>query len=107
MRWEVPTTLLESARLGMVDGMSLFLVGRNLVTWTDYKGFDPEIGRHRANRQLRLSAVPYGHGRRRASFLGGTENAQLMEAADRRCAGPGEDVRTWTSRIRTTRIVSA
>ena len=26
------------------DGMSLFLVGRNLVTWTDYKGFDPEIG---------------------------------------------------------------
>ncbi len=44
VRWEVPTTLLESARLGMVDGMSLFLVGRNLVTWTDYKGFDPEIG---------------------------------------------------------------
>lgn len=44
LRWDVPTTLLESARLGVIDGLSVFLIGRNLLTFSDYKGFDPEIG---------------------------------------------------------------
>ncbi|HSH45062.1 MAG TPA: TonB-dependent receptor, partial [Longimicrobiales bacterium] len=44
LRWRVPADLLETARLSAVDGMTLFLVGRNLLTFTDYKGFDPEIG---------------------------------------------------------------
>jgi hypothetical protein len=26
-----------------VDGLSLTLAGRNLATWADYKGFDPEV----------------------------------------------------------------
>jgi len=27
-----------------LDGVSLMLIGRNLKTWTDYRGFDPEVG---------------------------------------------------------------
>ena len=27
-----------------LDGLSLMLSGRNLKTWTDYRGFDPEVG---------------------------------------------------------------
>lgn len=27
------------------DGITLHLVGRNLYTWTDYDGYDPEVGR--------------------------------------------------------------
>jgi hypothetical protein len=27
-----------------VDGASISLIGRNLKTWTDYKGYDPEVG---------------------------------------------------------------
>ncbi|MBA4156474.1 MAG: SusC/RagA family TonB-linked outer membrane protein [Gemmatimonadetes bacterium] len=29
---------------GGLDGLSLSLVGRNLLTWTRYSGFDPEVG---------------------------------------------------------------
>jgi hypothetical protein len=40
----VPTAWL--ARLGNVgvEGMRLSLIGRNLLTFTDYKGYDPEVG---------------------------------------------------------------
>ncbi len=29
--------------LGAVNGLSLTLAGRNLATWTDYPGLDPEV----------------------------------------------------------------
>src|SRR5690606_22541749 len=44
LRWDVPTNLLEPARLGVLDRLSLFVIGRNLLTFSDYKGFDPEMG---------------------------------------------------------------
>ena len=28
-----------------INGLKLGIVGRNLITWTDYSGFDPEVGR--------------------------------------------------------------
>lgn len=31
--------------LSAFSGLALSLVGRNLYTWTDYRGFDPEVGR--------------------------------------------------------------
>ena len=37
---ELPDNLVQRAG---VDGLSLTLAGRNLATWTDYKGFDPEV----------------------------------------------------------------
>jgi hypothetical protein len=37
-----------SYRFGRVPGVagdwSVSVIGRNLFTWTDYKGFDPEVG---------------------------------------------------------------
>ncbi|HEU0012248.1 MAG TPA: SusC/RagA family TonB-linked outer membrane protein [Longimicrobium sp.] len=30
---------------GNLDGLTLSLTGRNLKTWTDYRGFDPEVGK--------------------------------------------------------------
>ena len=41
----------DRSQLGNIPGMSSFagvalnLVGRNLFTWTDYRGYDPEVGR--------------------------------------------------------------
>jgi TonB-linked SusC/RagA family outer membrane protein len=31
------------------DGLSFMLTGRNLKTWTDYRGFDPEVGKAGGN----------------------------------------------------------
>jgi len=31
--------------VGTFDGLTFSLVGRNLITWTDYDGYDPETGR--------------------------------------------------------------
>ncbi|NIO30294.1 MAG: hypothetical protein GTN75_00685, partial [Gemmatimonadetes bacterium] len=31
--------------LDVFSGITFSLVGRNLITWTDYRGYDPEIGR--------------------------------------------------------------
>jgi len=36
--------LLQSAFGSVVEGASINLVGRNLVTWTDFRGYDPEVG---------------------------------------------------------------
>lgn len=44
LRWQVPSTMLESIPFASIESMSLFVIGRNLLTWTDYKGFDPEVG---------------------------------------------------------------
>jgi hypothetical protein len=35
--------------VGALDGLALFLTGRNLKTWTDYRGFDPEVGKSTGN----------------------------------------------------------
>jgi TonB-linked SusC/RagA family outer membrane protein len=36
---------LGTVGLGALSGATLSLVGRNLFTWTDYDGYDPEVGR--------------------------------------------------------------
>jgi TonB-linked SusC/RagA family outer membrane protein len=44
LSYRVPSTWL--ARIGQVgvEGMRVSLIGRNLLTFTDYKGYDPEVG---------------------------------------------------------------
>jgi hypothetical protein len=32
-----------------LDGLTLMLTGRNLYTWTNYRGFDPEVGKSDGN----------------------------------------------------------
>jgi len=40
--YRVPGTFLRKLRVG-AEAMRLSLIGRNLLTFTDYKGYDPEI----------------------------------------------------------------
>ena len=44
LRYRVPQTALD--RLGSfgIDGLTVFAIGRNVFTWSDYKGYDPEAG---------------------------------------------------------------
>jgi hypothetical protein len=44
VRYRVPQGPLERFSRGSVDGLTLFLIGRNVFTWSDYKGYDPEAG---------------------------------------------------------------
>jgi TonB-linked SusC/RagA family outer membrane protein len=44
LRFRVPEATLERFSRGAVDGLTLFAIGRNLFTWSDYKGYDPEAG---------------------------------------------------------------
>jgi hypothetical protein len=42
--YRVPVTRLGFLSRSAISGMTLSVVGRNLMTWTDYSGYDPEIG---------------------------------------------------------------
>jgi TonB-linked SusC/RagA family outer membrane protein len=37
-------SLLDMRGFG-ISGLNVGIVGRNLITWTDYRGYDPEVGR--------------------------------------------------------------
>jgi len=39
--FSLPQSLVQ--RVGAVSGLNVTLAGRNLATWTDYSGFDPEV----------------------------------------------------------------
>jgi hypothetical protein len=41
--YNVPTRFLPKVGLGRASGVKLALIGRNLLTWTSYSGFDPDI----------------------------------------------------------------
>jgi hypothetical protein len=44
LKYRLPSSLTASmARMG-VSGVSVSIIGRNLKTWTGYKGYDPEVG---------------------------------------------------------------
>lgn len=46
VRYRFGRDLLEGAGfLGRFSGITASLTGTNLVTWTDYRGYDPEVGR--------------------------------------------------------------
>jgi hypothetical protein len=44
LRYRMPqAALAQLGRVG-IDGLSIFAIGRNVFTWSDYKGYDPEAG---------------------------------------------------------------
>jgi hypothetical protein len=57
--------------VGTVGDWSLSVIGRNLKTWTDYEGFDPEVGIQStiSDAGSGLIADPFGVRRRRHAFL--------------------------------------
>ena len=44
LRYSLNPDWLDSIFSGRVTGAELNLIGRNLFTWTDYTGYDPEVG---------------------------------------------------------------
>jgi TonB-linked SusC/RagA family outer membrane protein len=44
LRYRVPSSMLERLSGVGIDGLSVFAIGRNLFTWSDYRGYDPEAG---------------------------------------------------------------
>jgi hypothetical protein len=55
VRYRLPTSFTSNlARVG-VSGMGISLIGRNILTFTNYKGYDPEVG----NTILRLDSFDY------------------------------------------------
>ena len=55
--WDVPSGLLAKAR---VSQMNIALVGRNLMTWTDYPNYDPELATNSGNggQGFEMGALP-------------------------------------------------
>ena len=43
--YTLPQSLMESLFAGVFDRITLNLIGRNILTITDYRGYDPEVGR--------------------------------------------------------------
>ena len=43
-RYQIPRSFMERLPISRAMGVSLSLIGRNLVTWTKYSGYDPEVG---------------------------------------------------------------
>lgn len=46
--YRIPTSILERLKLGSVE---LYAQGRNLITWTNYLGFDPEVSTNTAGQE--------------------------------------------------------
>jgi hypothetical protein len=44
LRYRLPQAGLDRLAALGVDGLTLFAIGRNVFTWSDYKGYDPEAG---------------------------------------------------------------
>ncbi len=44
VRYRVPTRLTNRLSRVGVSGMGISIIGRNLLTFTNYKGYDPEVG---------------------------------------------------------------
>lgn len=44
VNYSFPDNFVQNTFGGHVDGLSLTVTGRNVFTWTDYTGFDPEVG---------------------------------------------------------------
>ena len=53
--YTVPQDIIESMFGGAFDRVTLNVIGRNLITVTNYRGYDPEVGRSSgslANQQI-------------------------------------------------------
>jgi len=61
LSYQLPASIVRSAFGGRVTGVRADLSGRNLVTWTPYKGLDPEVsnfGNQNINRGQDLAPYP-------------------------------------------------
>ena len=69
--YSIPKTILNSAFKGTVSRLRVYVTAQNLLTITNYKGYDPEIGA-RDNNQL-IYGIDNGQYPQPRSFLGGIQ----------------------------------
>jgi hypothetical protein len=59
VRYKVPTSAVSLLNRFGARGITLGLVGRNLLTWTDYRGYDPEVSDSNFPTTIRLDSFGY------------------------------------------------
>jgi hypothetical protein len=57
VRYRLGRSVINKLAAARVTGASVSLIGRNLLTFTDYKGYDPEVGV--GNTIVRLDSFAY------------------------------------------------
>jgi hypothetical protein len=56
LNYTVPSASLQSLTKGTVKGLNIYISAQNILTFTKYSGFDPEVG----NRTVSSSALTNG-----------------------------------------------
>jgi len=59
VRYKLPERFLGAVARTGAHNVSLSLVGRNLFTWTDYKGYDPEVSDSDFPSTIKLDSFGY------------------------------------------------
>jgi hypothetical protein len=59
VRYRVPTNRIGALGRFGARGLTLGLVGRNLLTWTDYRGYDPEVSDSNFPSTIKLDSFGY------------------------------------------------
>jgi TonB-linked SusC/RagA family outer membrane protein len=57
--YSIPKKTLETLKLGGLSKFDINLQGNNLLTWTNYKGFDPELGTRGNNIQMGVDRLRF------------------------------------------------
>ena len=52
LSYNVPVKSLESISRGTVRGFNIYVSAQNILTFTNYSGFDPEVGNRTPNNSL-------------------------------------------------------
>ena len=59
VRYKIPTARIAALSRFGARGVTLGIVGRNLITWTDYKGYDPEVSDSDFPSTIKLDSFGY------------------------------------------------
>ena len=59
IRYKLPTSRIAALGRFGARGVTLGIVGRNLITWTDYKGYDPEVSDSDFPSTIKLDSFGY------------------------------------------------
>lgn len=76
--YTVPSKILQSVTNGTVNKVRIYVSSQNFLTFTKYKGYDPEIGARSANSpsapwNILSSGIDYGQYPQPRTFLGGIQ----------------------------------
>ena len=59
LSYNIPGKSLESLTKGTVKGLNIYVSAQNILTFTKYSGFDPEVGNRTVNTSSLTNGVDY------------------------------------------------